>query len=670
MLPSGVANAPRTSYYRRMNRFLAAAATLLLAFALTARAAGPEDQYIAIYYLIQQGDTAQAEGKATEATARYSDALDALQKLQRAYPTWQTNVVSFRLNYLAKRLAANGANLPTTPPRPAPVTPIFPATNLETPVEANTLQSQVLQLQSNNSSLEAKLREALSARPASVDPAAITQAEDRIRQLSKENELLRASLITAPPKTGGVSESKQLAQLRKDLDDAKRRLASESARSAALARERGDLQDRLDKTNTSPSDLTSRRVVQKQLDETKRKLDEQRALADQLARDKNGLTARVLALEADAANAAALREENALLRKQVTSLRSTPVPAASTNDMARRLVAAEAQIAALQSERDLLRLERTTLEGRVKTLIAEANAKPAGPAGARPEDAKRIKELEDERNILQRQLVVAVRELAKSKGSSDGAKADELAGQLAALRAKLNVYEAKPIPYSAEELALFRQAPSRLASTDQAVRKSSSIPKPPPGTGALVVEAQRAFARGEFVQAEQKYQQVLSKDSKNVYTLANLAAIQIEANKLDDAEKNLRQAIAVAPDDAYSLQMLGYLKFRAEKYDDALTYLSQAAQLSPDSAEIQNYLGVTLSHKGQRNAAESALRKALVLEPGYGSAHNNLAVIYATQTPPLVELARWHYQKALDAGHPKNAELEKLFDKKAAAVQP
>ncbi len=655
-----------------MNRFLAAAGALFLACALTARAAGPEDQYIAIYYLIQQGDTAQADGKNAEAVARYTEAQEALQKLKRAYPTWQTNVVSFRLGYLAKRLAS--PELKTQPP-PAPVTPapkpVIPATNVEAPAQVNTLQSQVQQLQANNSSLEAKLREALSARPAAVDPATVTQAEERIRQLAKENDLLKASLATAPTRAGGIAEAKQLEQLRKDLDDAKRKLATESARAATLAREKGDLQDRLDKTNTSPSDMSSRRVVQKQLDETKRKLDEQRAIAEQLARDKNGLTARLKALEVDAANASALREENALLRKQVTDLKSAPVPAASTNDMARRLASAEVQIAALQSERDLLKLERTALESRVKTLIASANTKPptVQPA-ARAEDASRIKQLESERDTLQRQLAVAVRELAKSSSNNSGAKADELAGQLAALRAKLNVFEAKPVPFSAEELALFRQTPSRFAGTDQPARKSSSIPKPPPGMGALVVEAQRHFARGEFTQAEQKYQQVLNKDSKNVYTLANLAAIQIEANKLDDAEKNLKQAIAVAPDDAYSLQMLGYLKFRQDQYDDALTFLSQAAQFSPDNAEIQNYLGVTLSHKGQRQAAESALRKALMLEPGYGSAHNNLAVIYATQNPPYVELARWHYQKALDAGHPKNAELEKLFDKKAAAVQP
>ena len=70
--------------------------------------------------------------------------------------------------------------------------------------------------------------------------------------------------------------------------------------------------------------------------------------------------------------------------------------------------------------------------------------------------------------------------------------------------------------------------------------------------------------------------------------------------------------------------------------------------------------------KGLRAQAETALRKAIQLDPNYGAAHNNLAVIYLSQQPPLVELARWHYQKALDAGQPHNPDLEKMLDAKGA----
>jgi Tfp pilus assembly protein PilF len=75
---------------------------------------------------------------------------------------------------------------------------------------------------------------------------------------------------------------------------------------------------------------------------------------------------------------------------------------------------------------------------------------------------------------------------------------------------------------------------------------------------------------------------------------------------------------------------------------------------------------VTLSHKGLRQQAETALRKAIELDPDYGAAHNNLAVIYLNEDPPLVELARWHYQKAVQDGQARNPDLEKLLAAKGA----
>ncbi len=647
-----------------MNRLLAVA--FLLSIALSVRAAGPEDQYIAIYYLIQQGDAASEAGRNKEALDRYTDAHASLQKLHRANPLWQSNVVSFRLSYLATRITSQSALAKPTggPENPAPVAPSAGAANPEMQKQVTAMQQQMHTLQENNTSLQAKLREALTAQPAAVDPANLARAESRIKELARENELLKAGLNDGQTKPATAAAAKQLEQLRRDLEEAKKKMAEESGRTETLTRQNSDLQDQIAKTTTSPKDNGSRRSLQKQLDEATQKLAGQKEVADQLAREKAALATRLSSLESDTANTTALRAENDMLRSQIANLNNTLQQANNTNELGRRLVAAEAQIAALQSERSLLHLERAGLENRVNKLLAAATLAPT-----RAEDARRIKALEQDRDALQRQLAAANKQLATNKDKpASGLKADELAAQLAAVRAKLDVYETKLVPYSPEELALFRQ-PVKLATTDQPARKSNSIPKPPAGARDLVIEAQRLFARGDFAEAELKYIELLKKDENNLYTLANLAAIQIEQGKLDDAEKNLKRAITVAPEDAYSMQMLGYLKFRQQKYNDALTALSQAAKLNPDSAEVQNYLGVTLSNIGQRDAAERALRNALRLEPNYGSAHNNLAVIYATQEPPSVELARWHYQRALDAGNPKHPELEKLFEKKAATAQ-
>lgn len=86
-----------------------------------------------------------------------------------------------------------------------------------------------------------------------------------------------------------------------------------------------------------------------------------------------------------------------------------------------------------------------------------------------------------------------------------------------------------------------------------------------------------------------------------------------------------------------------------------------ACRLIADADRLSDAGGVTgaLMRYQQASAAETAFRKALQADPGFADAHANLATVYLTQQPPSVELARWHYKKALAAGAPRNPDLEK-----------
>jgi len=152
--------------------------------------------------------------------------------------------------------------------------------------------------------------------------------------------------------------------------------------------------------------------------------------------------------------------------------------------------------------------------------------------------------------------------------------------------------------------------------------------------------------------------------------LANLATIEMEQGKLEDAEKHISAAVAQSPNDAYNLSILGYLKFRQEKYDDALDALRPRGPARSRNPEIENYLGVTLSHKGLRTQAETALRKAIQLDPQLRPGAQQSGGDLHQPVAALVELARWHYQKALDAGQPHNPDLEKVLDARGAPANP
>lgn len=651
-----------------MNRLSVWLAALFVAGALHASAQSPEEQYVRIYNLIQQADALNSNGRFDQALPKYLEAQSALQRIQKFNPAWNPRVVSFRLNYLAEKIDSGpGANTvapaptpvpkpvappPPTTPTPAetqPVTPTMPAT------EVADLRNTVSRLQSEKTILEAKLKEALATQPAAVDPRELAKAQERIQSLLKENELLKTSLDSEQGRPG-TAASKEVAELRNALAESNRKLADQSARANVLLAEQADLQKRFDAITVDTNQVTA---LQQSLAEANRRLIQQVSAAKESANENAALKQRVNQLVASASEAEALRAENAILKKQLTQAKATADE--STDEDQQRAAEAEARIAALQSDAQVLRLEKLALETRLKK-SREVTASPAREA-----DARRIRQLEQERGDLERRLEVVSKE-TPARTTELVTKVDQLTKEVTGLRARVEVFEARAIPYSAEELALFQTAKPKIAAAEPTDPRKPARALPA-GSATLVAEAQRNFAAGNYDQAEENYREILQKDQTNPTALANLATIQMEAGRLDEAEKTIQQALTAAPDDPYNLATLGKVKYQKDEYDAALDALSRAAKAIPQNAEIQNYLGVTLSQKGLRGPAETALRKAIQIDPGYASAHNNLAVIYATQTPPLIELARWHYQKAVAAGHPRNEELEKLFDRKEAATK-
>jgi len=190
----------------------------------------------------------------------------------------------------------------------------------------------------------------------------------------------------------------------------------------------------------------------------------------------------------------------------------------------------------------------------------------------------------------------------------------------------------------------------------------------PAGTQDLVASAQRHFSSHEYAAAAADYEKILQRDPNNPLTLGNLAMVEMSVGELADAEKHIQAALTQSPDDAYDLFTLGSIKLQQGKYDDALAALSRAAKSDPQNPDIQNNIGLVLAHKGLSAQAETAFRKSIQLDPNYADAHDNLATLYLSQNPPLPQLARWHYQKALAAGQPRNPDLEKMLAGKGAPV--
>jgi tetratricopeptide (TPR) repeat protein len=423
----------------------------------------------------------------------------------------------------------------------------------------------------------------------------------------------------------------------------------------------------------SAADAAALVTLQKQLAASNDKLQEEAARSARLELENQTLNARVKQLLASPDATAALRQENEVLKKELAALKAAPALAPGTmvavtptqinSDTDAELASARATISLLQSNVTVTTLERDALQQQVKQFQGGGN--PGLATDKQAAYVAQIKALTEERNALLAKLGEANKEIYGHKKQDVAARVDQLTDQVATLRARLAADETQVVPYSDEELALFKQTAPTLPGPEA---QKKSIKELPAGSMEFVVEAQHYFAAHKFDEAAQDYLKILEHDQNNGIALANLATIELQQNKLDDAEKHIKLALVQAPNDGYNIGVLGYIQFQQGKYDDALDTLSRAAKLDPQNPEVLNFLAGCYNHKGLRQQAETSLRKALQLDPGNAEAHNNLAVIYLSQNPPLVQLARWHYQKALDGGQPHNLELEKALADKGAPV--
>ena len=447
-----------------MNRFLLLAMSLLALACGSGilRAEGPDDEYLRISNLIQQADALAEGGRGELARQKYSEAQTELDRVQKAYPGWNEQVVQFRLNYVMEKLRP--AKTAEKPIRRDLVEKTAPD-SAEAADWIKLLQEQIRQLTADKELLQAKLKEALSAQPAAVDPRELARSEEKIKSLRKEVEVLTVNLEKAETKPDKPIDPATFDQM--------------MAKTRTLAKELADAR-RAAQTN---ADLVS--VLQSAL---RRSQDEKDALAGE--------------------------------KKQ-------------------------------------------------------AQTPPAYAPAAAP--TAQLGEIEP------------------------------LTHQIAVLRARLDVLEASAVPYSPEELALFK-TPDAISANTESNDDEKSSGKSAADARLLVSEAERALAARHYNEAE-------------------------------------------------------------KKYDEAVDLLSQSAQLNPQDAATFQFLGVTLAEKGLRKPAESAFRRAIQLAPENGEAHHNLAIVYATRQPPALELARWHYQKGLASGHPKDSKLEQMLSaNKPAAV--
>ena len=653
--------------------------TLFLSFGLlsTAQAAGPDDSFIQAYSLIAEADNLSRLGQKNTAIQKYRQARNDLAALQSGYPDWNAAVVSFRIKYVDQKLKAIGAEAPgdvkATSAKPAALDPAAARR------EIAILKRKVESLENAIILKDAKLKEALSAVPSPKETRQLAKLESDLSGLRQENANLKGAIdkATAQLKDAntGLAKAKAQADLAKAQADAKKtREALEqsqqevkSAKSQAndrqakrLEKQLADKQESLEKTE---KELASLKTTNKNLEselKSFRKGNREKDLQAEVEALQKKMSDNQGELEKVSGNLAEIKNDKASLEEELKSFKKGN----REKDLETKVSSLEKQLAKSNSQLKETSGNLASAESSNDSLEDQLKALQKG---------SREKEMRDYINSLEKRLAKAERKntnpASKRKGLSgifnwrkkdraEQAQVAELQNRLDTLRSRLEILEAEKIPYTDEEKKLFAEPKTGDQPANTLQAKIATLPE---GGAADFKAGQAALVEAKYGEAEQKFLHVLKLDEENPLTLGSLAMAQMEQGNYDGAETSLARALKNNDKDAFSLSLLGTLRYRQKKYEEARDYLAKAVKLNPEDANAQHFLGSALNNLGQRKAAETALRKALQIKPGHAEAHHNLAVVYATQKPPFIALAKFHYEKAVAAGRAKNAELEKIL---------
>ena len=193
---------------------------------------------------------------------------------------------------------------------------------------------------------------------------------------------------------------------------------------------------------------------------------------------------------------------------------------------------------------------------------------------------------------------------------------------------------------------------------------AKETPSNPEASRKVAAEAAKQYAQQKLSEAEKGFQEAVRLDPNNVEYLNRLASVKTRLGKSAEAEVLLKESLQHQLENPTAWLLLGMNQLEEHQNEKAFASLVQATLYDPKNAHAQNYLGIAAERNHWNDISESSLRKAAELDPNYADAHFNLTVYYLHLTPPLIEVARRHYQRALDLGAPRDPKIDEILKKK------
>jgi cytochrome c-type biogenesis protein CcmH/NrfG len=696
----------------------------IVAPVLSAQSDDPSDTFLKAYMTAQQGEKLEHENQFRAALAKYRFAGSLIEQLRKTHPDWQPAIVEYRGRKVSEGIlrvqdkagtqesvtasAEPPADKVVVPPPPVQVSkekaaPAPPSVAKPAPARTPSevaIEQATKKLRDRVGQLEAELVKSRTQ---------MSAAENEKQSLSSRLDETKSKLDKAQ---GDLEKAKTAEkEVREQLNDAQASLKKTAEAGSKDDKAQQALRSEVSQLNKAlASAKQGRSAAEKERDDANAKVaaaDQQRAAA---GKERDDALAQLKGLKNTEQRVEVLIAENSNLKQKLADAEKTvreisadkPKKEQELADVRKQIADLQTQLATSQKQNK--DYEMTVAQLRSQLDQASKQLDQVKLVGATPEEtAKLTKENEMLRNIIVRERQEEARRDQAKKLML--AEFDKLQIKSETLTQQIQLLAQPVTRLTTDELALLRQpvvsisddnpgavkasftfaknttnpssAPTKIpvASTEASMStdtppSSSSVaytvpamfkPNVPPDVVDLAWEAKQNFDKGKYRSAEKIYQEILTKTPNNLYSLSNLGVVYFRSGKLKAAELTLKKAVTLSPNDEFTHTTLGIVYYRQAKFDSAITELTKSLGLNPRSSTAHNYLGITASQKGWQEAAEKELLEAVKENPNYADAHFNLAVIYATSSPPSREQAKQHYGIATKLGAQPDPSLEKLL---------
>jgi len=140
---------------------------------------------------------------------------------------------------------------------------------------------------------------------------------------------------------------------------------------------------------------------------------------------------------------------------------------------------------------------------------------------------------------------------------------------------------------------------------------------------ALAKEALEATKKGDYVQAEQYWTELINKFPNNPAVWSNRGISRQSQNRLDEAIKDFNQAIVLAPDETNAYLNRGTALEGGGHYAEAISDYNHVLELNPNDAMAYNNRGNAEGSLGEWEKALADYQQAIKLDPNFAFARAN-----------------------------------------------